>query len=522
MSESQPELSGLIPPEEARRALRGLEREALRVTADGRIARTPHPQTLGSALTHPRITTDFSEALLEFVTAPHETSDATLRELRELETFTAQALDGELLWMTSMPCFIDDPATIPIGHYGTSNPGRMKHLYRVGLSTRYGSAMQAIAGVHFNFSFPQAVWEPLLARRGEDDSRGARDAAWMGLIRNVQRHGWVLLYLFGASPAVCPSFTQGGERPSWLARLANGSLAAPFGTSLRLSDIGYKNRSQAYLNVSTNSLEEWVRDLSRALFTEEPAYAALGTRDDGGWRQLSTGILQIENEYYGLVRPKNRPGRAERPGAALLHDGISYVELRALDIDPHSPLGITPDTMVFLETFAWYCLLADSPALSAGDQLEISYNQRNVAIRGREPGLRLRRAGGYQPLAEWGRELTRALEPIAEHLDAGLKGHPHADAVASARACFDDPARTPSARVLSEIDARPEGFLAWGLDVSRRHTAGLRRESLAAETRADLERAARESLARQADMEASDDEPFEAFLERYYADGPRG
>ncbi len=520
MSDRTIRIDELIDPAEARSGLRGLERESLRVSPDGRIAQTPHPSALGSPLTHEKITTDFSEALLEFVTPPRTETTAVLAELTDLEAFAAQAMGDELLWMTSMPCFIDDPDTIPIGRYGRSNAGRMKYLYRMGLAARYGSAMQAIAGVHFNFSFPEALWEPLLAAREMPDGRSGRDALWMGLIRNVQRLGWALLYLFGASPASCPSFTR--ERPSWLGQLRNGSLAAPHGTSLRLSDIGYKNRSQAYLNVSTNSLKEWVADLSRALFTEEPAFAAIGVRNGEDWHQLSTGILQIENEYYGLIRPKSRPRLTERPTAALLRDGVRYVELRALDIDPQSPLGIAPGTMAFLETFLWYCLLEPSPPLTPSNQLEISYNQRNVAIRGREPGLQLRRNSGYQLLPEWGRSLVESLWPVAEHLDNGLDDHPHTQAVRQATACFEDPALTPSAKTLQEIRDTREGFLHWALGVSRRHTEALRECPLAQATRARLEATAHESLRRQADMEASDTEPFDVYLEHYYASGPRG
>ncbi|MGH8225595.1 MAG: glutamate--cysteine ligase [Gammaproteobacteria bacterium] len=508
-----------IAPELARGGLRGLEREALRVTPDGRIAQTPHPEALGSALTHPSITTDFSEALPEFVTAPHESVAAALEELGEIEAFAARGIGDELLWMTSMPCFIDDPATIPVARYGSSNSGRMKHLYRIGLVHRYGAAMQVIAGVHYNYSFPEALWEPLFATRGKAATREERDAAWMGVVRNVQRHGWLLLYLFGASPAICPSFTD--SPPRWLKPLANGSLAAPFGTSLRLSDIGYKNRSQAALTVSTNSLAAYVADLSRALAVEEPAYAAIGLRDGDEWRQLSTGILQIENEYYGLVRPKNRPRHSERPTATLTREGVRYVEVRALDIDPATPLGISAETMNFLELFLWFCLLAPSPALDATDHMEIAYNHRNVAVRGREPSLKLRRAGGCATLADWGREIIEALAPLAAQLDRGLADRPYAQALAIAAERVDDPQSTPSARVLEEIRAMPSGFMAWALERARRHTETLRTMPLAGETLERLAGLARESLAAQQDLEAKEKEPFETYLARYYASGPQ-
>ncbi len=505
----------LLTPAEARSGLRGLERETLRVTPTGHIAQTPHPEALGSTLTHPSITTDFSEALLEFVTSPYPDSADTLAELRDIETFVVRNLGDELLWMISMPCFIDDPETIPIANYGTSNVGRMKHLYRVGLHHRYGRAMQVIAGVHFNYSYPQTLWNALFAHTGQTASREARDDAWMGIVRNVQRHGWLLAYLFGASPAVCPSFTD--HPPAWLVRLANGTLAAPHGTSLRLSDIGYKNTNQASLTISTNTLSEYVADLSRALATEEPAYAAIGLRNGEDWRQLSAGILQIENEYYGLVRPKTHPRTNERPTLTLMREGVRYAEVRALDVDPWSPLGITPETMDFLELFMWYCLLEPSPPLSSGDHLAIDYNQLNVAVRGREPGLRLRTACDCIALQDWGQDIVTGLAPIAEHLDQGLAKPRYAAAVEHAQACLRDPNLTPSARALAEIDGNERGYLAWALERAREHTATLRTLPLPAKVEEKYRRSARDSLLKQAELEAESAEPFEKYLARYYA-----
>jgi len=515
MTSKRISIEQLLTPAEARDGLRGLEREALRVTRTGHIAQTPHPRTLGSTLTHPSITTDFSEALPEFVTSPYRSSKDTLSELLEIEAFVARNLDDEVLWMTSMPCFIDDPDTIPIADYGTSNAGRMKHLYRVGLHHRYGRAMQVIAGVHFNYSYPEPLWNALFAATGQTASRQAEDAAWMGVVRNVQRHGWLLAYLFGASPAVCPSFTK--QPPAWLARLANGTLAAPHGTSLRLSDIGYKNRSQASLTISTNTLSEYVADLSRALATEEPAYAAIGVRNGDDWRQLSAGILQIENEYYGLVRPKNRPRASERPTLTLLREGVRYMEVRALDIDPWTPLGISRETMDFLELFMWFCLLEPSPPLSTGDHLEIDYNQRNVAVRGREPGLRLRTARDCIALRDWGQTIITGLAPIAEYLDQGLDEPWYTKAVNRAEACLKEPDLTPSARALAEIRGHDSGFMAWALERAREHTAALCATPLAADVEEKYRHFARESLCKQETLEAESVEPFETYLARYYA-----
>ena len=134
--------------------LMGLEREALRVAPDGYISQVPHPAALGSALTHPLITTDYSEALLEFITPPLPDAEATLQGLDEIHRFVYPRIGDELLWSASMPCILAGEASIPIADYGRSNRGQMKHVYRRGLAWRYGRIMQVIAGIHFNFSLP--------------------------------------------------------------------------------------------------------------------------------------------------------------------------------------------------------------------------------------------------------------------------------------------------------------------------------------------------------------------------------
>ena len=200
--------------------LTGLEKESLRVDADGAISQRPHPRGLGSALTHPHLTTDFSEALIELITPPRTTLAETLGFLRELHVFVAECLErDEMLWAASMPCRVAGDESVPIARYGRSNVGMMKHIYRVGLSLRYGRTMQAIAGVHFNYSLPAALWEPLQEIDGDPSPRGAYvSERYFALIRNFQRMGWIVPWLFGTSPALCASFlgpaSGGASNPS--------------------------------------------------------------------------------------------------------------------------------------------------------------------------------------------------------------------------------------------------------------------------------------------------------------------
>src|SRR5262245_33070385 len=262
------------------RGLKGVEKESLRVTPDGTIAQSSHPASLGSTLTHEHITTDYSEALIELVTPAFAHSWELLQYLCDLHQFVYRHLADELLWATSMPCAIASDADIPLAQYGSSHVARMKTVYRNGLGLRYGRMMQAISGVHFNYSFPAKFWEAFATvRESRDEAQSFVSASYFDLLRNYRRYGWIVLYLFGVSPVVCNSFVRGKDMG--LRELTKGTLYEPYATSLRMSDIGYRNRNQAGLSVSVNSLEEYVRDLTRAITTPHPPYEALGLKVKG-------------------------------------------------------------------------------------------------------------------------------------------------------------------------------------------------------------------------------------------------
>ena len=508
---SAPEAAGLV-----RGGLRGVERECLRITPDGRLARTPHPKALGSALTNAWITTDYSEALLEFVTPPQSWNWQTIQFLCDIHQFTMERIGDELLWPLSMPCRITSDADVPIAYYGTSNIGRMKTIYRRGLGHRYGSIMQAISGVHYNYSLPDAFW-PLYRELEADNSapQDFRSAAYLSAVRNVRRMDWLLLYLFGASPALCKSFVQGRE--SGLEELDSATLYGPWATSLRMSDLGYRNDAQANLVVSANSLDEYVRDLSEATHLPRAEFARIGVKVDGEYRQLNANQLQIENEFYSTIRPKRVIEPGERPTAALLRGGVQYVELRALDISPSDPVGLNQRQMRFLEVFLIYCLLLDSPPISAAEQECIDRNHGLVARRGREPGLHLARGEGEISLPEWGIAICREMEAVARLLDPdGRQGH--VEAVRHHARIVEDSSLTPSAALIAELRDKQLSLATYGLDLARRTRdyflslgadLNQHREALAAE--------ADDSLRRQAQMEASDELDFDEYLARYLA-----
>ena len=504
MNSLQARLDALSP--HLARLQRGVEKESLRVDPDGTLATTPHPAGLGSALTHPNVTTDFSEAQPELITGVHATADACLDELGHLHRFVYGEIGDELLWSASMPCRLPDESAIPIARYGRSNVARAKTVYRVGLSHRYGRRMQLISGVHYNFSLPEDAW----AGAGIAE----RNPAYFALIRNFRRHAWLLQYLFGASPAVDSSFVEGREHQ--LLPLAPGTLHLPYATSLRMGRLGYLSAAQDALDVSFNCLDSYAASLTAALATPYPAYEAIGVRDGDEYRQLATTLLQIESEFYGTIRPKRVIRPRERPLHALRERGVQYVEVRVMDVDPFSAIGIAAGTVRFLDVFLLHCLLSASPPDTPAERQEIAVNRQRVAARGREPGLRLDRNGEEVELRRWAGELLGECAPIAAALDAACGGGNHRAALVAAEQAVDDPDSLPSARVLREMQERHGGSHArFVLSRSREHRAASERRPLPDELAARYRQQAEASHEQQRALEAGETLPFETYLRQY-------
>lgn len=476
----------------------GVEKESLRTLPNGALAMTPHPKALGSALTHPNITTDFSESQVELITGVHASVQDCLDELTRVQQATVRALGDEMLWASSMPCRLPDDDAIPLGQYGTSNVGRSKTVYRMGLGYRYGRRMQTISGIHYNWSLPDVS-----------------SAQYFGLIRNFRRHAFLLLYLFGASPAVCSTFVAG--RQHQLQALNGHTMYLPYATSLRMGRLGYQSDAQASLAVSYNNLQGYGGSLEDALTQAYPAYEAIGVRGpDGNYRQLATSLLQIENEFYGTIRPKRVIFPGERPLHALRERGVEYVEVRLMDLDPFETVGINAQTMRFLDVFLLHCLLSDSAPDSPEEIVAVAHNQHSVAERGRAPGLLLKRCAATVALKDWGLELVAQLGPIAETLDAAHATTDYSTAVQTAVHGLQHPETLPSARVLRAITEQYDGsFGAFAREQSLQIRQAMLDMPLPAELQARFETLARESWDAQRKIEAADTMPFDMYLQEY-------
>jgi len=483
---------------------RGIEKESLRALPTGALALTPHPAALGSPLTHPQITTDFSESQLELITGVHAGVEDCLAELTRIHQFvyrTLAAAGDERLWVGSMPCGLPTDETIPLGLYGSSNIGRAKSVYRMGLGHRYGRRMQTISGIHYNWSLP-----------------GLGNDEYFGLIRNFRRHAFLLLHLFGASPAVCSSFVAGREHG--LQTLSEYTRCLPHATSLRMGRLGYQSEAQATLAVSYNGMDSYAASLHDALTRPYAPYEKIGIRNLGGeYNQLATTLLQIENEFYGTIRPKRviRPG--ERALHALRERGVEYIEVRCMDLDPFVPVGITAATVRFLDIFLLHCLLADSLPDTPAEIAALGRNQHHTATHGREPGLRLERGGESVLLTDWAAELLQQCLPIAAALDAVHGGSAYGNVVAAARGSLDQPETLPSARMLSAMQSDFGGsytaFIRAQAEQTRNHMLAL---PWSAAHQAAFEALARVSVEKRLAIEAADTVDFETFRQAYLSE----
>ena len=501
------------------RLRRGLEKEGLRVDANGHIAQTPHPQALGSKLTHPHITTDYSEALLEYITPVYSEPREALAFLSDLHTFTYHHLDNEWIWPGSMPSRLSGNGSVPIADYGSSNVGTMKHVYRKGLDVRYGRIMQAIAGVHYNVSLPEDMWHALreMEKATNIPFNDYRSTRYFGMIRHFRRHSWLLLYLFGASPAIDKSFLPEGKVPEKLQSLSDDTYFAPYATTLRMSDLGYQNKVQSQLKICFNSLSNYVNTLRHAISSPWPDYEKLGVKTGEEWHQLNANILQIENEYYSDIRPKRVAKHNETPSQALEARGVEYIEVRCLDLNPFDPLGVTETQMRFVDTFLMWCLLSDSPWISDEECDRLDDNRRLVVERGRDPALTLIHNCETTTVRAWGEQIFAELAEVARLLDAVEEGTPHAAALEALAPRLKDPSLTPSAQVLARLQEGNGSLSDTLLSLAKEQADKLKATPMLRSREALLAQLIDTSHQQQRDIEAADQESFSEFLSSYFA-----
>ncbi|MDN2664323.1 glutamate--cysteine ligase [Psychromonas sp. 14N.309.X.WAT.B.A12] len=498
---------------------RGIERETLRVNADGKLSQEKHPSAYGCALTHDSITTDFAESLLEFITPVAKGVDQLFDYLNDIHHHVAVNLPSEqYLWPMSMPCYVQTEDHVELAQFGTSNIGRMKTTYRQGLKNRYGSMMQIISGVHYNFSLPADFWDVWAKLHNSPlTGQAAQSAGYMGLIRNYLRYGWVIPYLFGASPAICKSFLQGKETKLSFETTGKGTIYLPYGTSLRLSDLGYTNSSQSGLNICYNSLDDYLSSVRKALSMKDPSFTEMGIVKEGEYLQLNDNVLQIENELYASIRAKRVQTANETPSQALKARGIEYIEIRSLDVNPFCKLGITKEQVHFLDLFLTWCASIDSPELSQQEYKACASNFNEVVTRGRDPQLTLEIAQQTLDIAGWGEWLNSQLMEMAVLLDKNNSDDCYQNAMRHISPRFSHPENTSSARILERIKQTQGDNGSLALQLSKQYKAELTEQSYTIWSDQEFAEQKQQSIVKQKQIEDADTLSFPDFLANYFA-----
>ncbi|MGK0441058.1 MAG: glutamate--cysteine ligase [Pseudohongiellaceae bacterium] len=497
---------------------RGIEKESLRISPDGMLATTEHPKALGSALTHPKITTDFSEALLELITPVHSSINSVLTELNDIHRYVYSQLDNELMWTASMPCALPEDSKIPVAQFGSSNVAKMKSAYRVGLGNRYGRTMQTISGIHYNFSIPEALW-PHLQNLASDDLKvlSAQDfktESYFHLIRNFRRVSWLLTYLYGSSPAVCKSFLK--NQPHNLEELNDGSFYLPYATALRMGDFGYQSNAQNGLQVCYNTIDNYIQTLKHAIITEHPEYKNIGVKEDSQYQQLSSALLQIENEFYSTIRPKRVTESGEIPLGALQQRGVEYIEVRCIDVNPYLPMGIDEDEIRFIDCLMLFCLLDESPKCDEGDMKRIDENFKTVVNFGRKPGLTLKQRQGDVSLQGWGTNLLDGIEAIAQYMDKLHGGDDYSRVCQDQKDKLNNPELTPSAKVLADMGKKQQSYFDFALDLSKQHQQSYIHSPLTGDELDYFATARDLSNQRREEIEQDDTIDFDEYLVNFY------
>ncbi|MAZ46981.1 MAG: glutamate--cysteine ligase [Halobacteriovoraceae bacterium] len=487
----------------------GLERETLRTDQNAHASKSQHPEKLGSKLTHPYITTDYSENLLEFITPVFKESEELLKFMGNLHNFTFQKLDHELFWPFSMPAILpEDQNEIPLAYFGESNVGKLKTLYRNGLGHRYGRAMQSISGVHYNFSFTDRFWKMIQEETSDKKELGqVKSEGYFHIIRNFQRYRWMLMYFFGASPVVHKSFLEGKDHD--LEPFAQDSFVTPTGTSLRMGGLGYTSAAQASIKMCYNQLETYVHAIERARLTPYPPYEKIGLKKGEEYLQLNTHILQIDNEFYTNIRPKNVARSRESALQALHSRGVEYLEVRLLDNDPFHPLGISEDSIAFLHLFLIWCFSKESPQLTGEQCDEADQKFEKVVLDGRKKGMKFFSDGSEVSMKDELMGLLTEMAPLVRKLAQVDPIYQEAYEIQLEK--LTNPSKMPSQKVVDEVSRK--GFVQLGLSLAERYSYQMR-ENIALDS--ELEDLSLSTWKDEAKIREEDTRSFDEFLEYYF------
>ena len=367
----------------------GIEWECLRAKEDGKLSLSPHPKVFGDKLTNPVVTTDFSESQIEIITPTFDSIEKAFDNFSLLSDIVNASLpEDEYLWFQSIPCILPYWDQIPIAKY--SEDGQLSQKYRENLAKKYGVKKQMISGVHFNFSFSDDFLNKLYDIEGSELSfKEFKNNVYLKIARNYLRYCWLIIYLTGCSIGSHRTFSNDcihlmDEKDDY------GSFYSTRGPSFRNASCGYKNLKELY--PSYDSLQEFVNDINK--FIDE-------------------GDLSEAKELYTQIRlkPKNPSDLLN----SLEEDGIEYIEIRTLDINPFYKCGLVMHDMKFLHLFLIYMLVKDESDYKDW-QKEAKYNEEATAESAYTKSMRLIKDGEEITLKSWASDIINEMYGMCEVL----------------------------------------------------------------------------------------------------------
>lgn len=339
----------------------GLEKESLRVSDTGRLSQTKHP--FGD---DPRMDRDFCENQTELITSVCNSSDDAWKQLADLHKTAVINLlklktGREFFWPFSNPPFLCGEDDIPIASFDGQLKG--KEIYRQYLAEKYGKSKMLFSGIHFNFSFSDRL---LQAAFRESVWKGSyfdfRNQVYLHIAEKAAEYSWLIVYLTAASPVIDSSFFTTHSSPVSGLTTERGSVhesndvsknATARYSSVRCSEIGYWNHFLPLLEYGT--LEEYTESIQSYI-------------DDGQLKSIS--------ELYYPVRLKP-PG--ENSLENLKKHGVSHIELRMIDLNPLSSVGLRREDVIFLHLLLLYLISMPDELFSQSDQRSAVENVQRAA-----------------------------------------------------------------------------------------------------------------------------------------------
>lgn len=428
----------------------GIERETLRLDENGYLAKTDHPEVFGDKSHNPYITTDFSESQIEVITPAFKSVEEAYNFTRSLYDIVAMEIKDEYLWPESMPCIIPEDKDIPVAKFNGSS--KESQEYREKLLIKYGGKKQLISGIHYNFSFDEAIIKKLYEDSEEKLSyKEFKDSIYLKVARNYLRYRWLIVYLFGAAPIVHESFINSCKCP--LKEVNHNEYSSLGAISHRNGKCGYKNKIDLF--PSYNTVSEYLESI------------------DG---YIKDELIDSHKELYSQVRLK--PSDTKNFKESLLKDGIKYLEYRTIDINPFEKGGISLEDLRFLQVFNIY-LLTKEESNFENWQEEALENQQLIAVHGVDD-IELKFNGKSISKIDFGLEILNEIMIINDELNLGFK-----DVINNMIAKLKDSKLTYSYKITEKI--KEEGYINTFLNLAKEYKSSAYKNRFKLEGYEDLE-----------------------------------